>query len=70
MLTEGQIEATRQASIAFDTIGGDELSRPAAQASLVQFEGMPELAPDIVDAVRAGQLRTSMRSGFLGSTTG
>jgi hypothetical protein len=51
MLTNGQIEATRQASSAFDTLGDYELARTAAQAGLVQFEGMHKLAPDNEDAL-------------------
>jgi hypothetical protein len=51
MLTDGQIEATRQASSSFDTIGDYELAKSAAQAGLVQFEGMHQLAPDNNDAL-------------------
>ncbi len=51
MLTNGQIEATRRASGAFDTIGDYELARSAAQAGLVQFEGMHRLAPKNEDAL-------------------
>lgn len=51
MLTNGQIEATRQASSVFDTIGDYELARSAAQTGLVQFEGMHKLAPDNEDAL-------------------
>ncbi len=51
MLTNGQIEATRQASSSFNTLGDYELARSAAQAGLVQFEGMHELAPDNEDAL-------------------
>jgi hypothetical protein len=50
-LTNGQIEATRRASGAFDTIGDFELARAAAQAGMVQFEGMHRLAPDNEDAL-------------------
>jgi hypothetical protein len=50
-LTNGQISATREASAAFDTIGDYELARSAAQAGLVQFEGMHTLAPDNSDAL-------------------
>jgi hypothetical protein len=50
-LTNGQISATRQASGALDTIGDYELARSAAQAGLVQFEGMHQLAPDNPDAL-------------------
>ena len=51
MLVNGQIEGTRRASAAFDTIGDYELARSAAQAGLVQFEGMHKLAPDNSDAL-------------------
>jgi hypothetical protein len=39
-LTNGQISATKEASVALDTIGDYELARGAAQGGLVQFEGM------------------------------
>ncbi len=51
MLVNGQIEGTRRASAAFDTIGDYELARSAAEAGLVQFEGMHKLAPDNADAL-------------------
>jgi hypothetical protein len=51
MLVNGQIEGTRQASGAFDTIGDYEMARSAAQAGLVQFEGMHRLAPSNDDAL-------------------
>ncbi len=51
MLVNGQIEGTRRASVALDTIGDYELARGAAQAGLVQFEGMHRLAPDNSDAL-------------------
>jgi tetratricopeptide (TPR) repeat protein len=51
MLVNGEIEGTRTASGAFDTIGDYELARSAAQAGLVQFEGMHKLAPDNSDAL-------------------
>src|SRR5579883_1259104 len=51
MLTDGQIEATRRASGAFDSLGDYEVARGAAQAGLVQFEGMHGLAPDNEDAL-------------------
>jgi hypothetical protein len=50
-LTNGQISATLEASAAFDTLGDYELARTAAQAGLVQFEGMHVLAPDNPDAL-------------------
>jgi hypothetical protein len=51
MLTNGQIQATREASSALDTVGDYEMARGAAQAGLVQFEGMHKLAPDNSDAL-------------------
>jgi hypothetical protein len=51
MLINGQIEGTRKASAAFDTIGDYEMARSAAEAGLVQFEGMHVLAPDNSDAL-------------------
>jgi hypothetical protein len=51
MLVNGQIEGTRKASAAFDTIGDYELARAAAAGGLVQFEGMHRLAPDNSDAL-------------------
>ncbi|HEV3191432.1 MAG TPA: TRAP transporter TatT component family protein [Polyangiaceae bacterium] len=51
ILTDGQISATRRASVALDTIGDYELARSAAQSGLVQFEGMHRLAPSNTDAL-------------------
>ncbi|MBV9947834.1 MAG: hypothetical protein JOZ69_13350 [Myxococcales bacterium] len=51
VLVDGEIESTRRASDAFDTIGDYELARSAAQAGLVQFEGMHALAPENEDAL-------------------
>jgi hypothetical protein len=51
MLTDGQIEATRQASDVFDTVGDYDLARGAAEAGLVQFEGMHRLSPGNTDAL-------------------
>ena len=51
MLTSGQISATREGSVAIDTIGDYELARSGAQAGLVQFEGMHTLAPGNSDAL-------------------
>jgi hypothetical protein len=50
-LINGQIEGTRQASSAFDTIGDLELAEAAAASGIVQFEGMHELSPDNTDAL-------------------
>ena len=51
MMLNGQIAATRRASGAFGTIGDYEMARGAAQAGLVQFEGMHRLAPANDDAL-------------------
>lgn len=51
MLTNGQISATREASGVFQSIGDYDLARSAAQAGLVQFEGMHKLSPDNEDAL-------------------
>jgi hypothetical protein len=51
MLTDGEIESTRQAADSFDTVGDYELAHTATQAGLVQFEGMHSLAPDNADAL-------------------
>jgi hypothetical protein len=51
ILTDGQIQATRQASTAFDSIGDFDLARSAAEASFGQFEGMHALAPYNTDAL-------------------
>ena len=50
-LTNGQISATREASVALDTIGDYEMAEGAAKAGLVQFEGMHVLAPTNSDAL-------------------
>jgi hypothetical protein len=51
ILTDGQIQATRQAASAFDTVGDVDLARSAAEASFGQFEGMHALAPYNSDAL-------------------
>src|SRR5688572_26311183 len=51
MLINGQIEGTRRASVAFDTIDDFELAHRAASGALVQFEGMHHLAPENRDAL-------------------
>src|SRR5579863_5393912 len=50
-LADGQIAATRDASGVFNSIGDYELARGAAEAGLVQFEGMHRLRPDNEDAL-------------------
>jgi len=51
ILTDGQIAATRRASVVLDTLGDYELAQSAAQSGLVQFEGMHRLAPSNTDAL-------------------
>lgn len=51
MLLKGQIQGTRQASSAVDTLHDYEVARAAAYAGLAQFEGMHKLAPGNVDAL-------------------
>jgi TRAP transporter T-component len=51
VLVDGQIQSTRFAASAADTIGDYEVGRVAAQAGLAQFEGMHALSPDNADAL-------------------
>ncbi len=51
MLLNGQIEATRKASPALDTIADYELARAAASGGLAQLEGMHRLGPKNKDAL-------------------
>jgi hypothetical protein len=51
VLVDGQIESTRNAAPATDTIGDYDLGRAAAQAGLAQFEGLHSLSPDNTDAL-------------------
>ncbi len=51
ILADGQIAATREASSSFNAIGDYELARAAAQAGMVQLEGMHELRPSNEDAL-------------------
>jgi TRAP transporter T-component len=51
VLVDGQIESTRNAAPATDTIGDYDLGRVAAQAGLAQFEGLHSLSPDNPDAL-------------------
>jgi hypothetical protein len=53
MATDMQISATRTASGVFDTIGDYEVARGAAEAGVVQFEGMHRLSPNNEDALVA-----------------
>jgi len=51
VLLDGQIESTRKASAAVDTVGDYEVANNAAFAGLAQFEGMHYLAPDNENAL-------------------
>jgi hypothetical protein len=51
VLVDGQIESTRNAAGAVDTIGDYDIGRGAAIAGLAQFEGMHALSPDNADAL-------------------
>ena len=51
MLLEGQIESTRLASTAIDTLHDFEVAQTVAFSGLAQFEGMHYLAPDNEDAL-------------------
>ncbi|MFO0660023.1 MAG: TRAP transporter TatT component family protein [Polyangiaceae bacterium] len=51
MLLNGQIESTRKASSAVDTVQDYEVARSVAYAGLAQFEGMHKLAPKNKDAL-------------------
>lgn len=51
MLINGQIEGTRQGSVAFDRFADFEAAEYAAANALVQFEGMLELSPGNEDAL-------------------
>lgn len=51
MILDGQIEATRKASAAVDTMSDYEVANGAAFAGLAQFEGMHYLAPENENAL-------------------
>ena len=51
MLLDGQIESTRKASTAIDSLHDYEVANAAAYAGLAQFEGMHYLAPENEDAL-------------------
>ena len=51
MILEGQIESTREASTAIDTLQDYEAAQTIAFAGIAQFEGMHYLAPDNADAL-------------------
>lgn len=50
ILLNGQIESTRKASAALNTVSDYEIARGAAFAGIAQFEGMHYLAPDNANA--------------------
>ena len=50
-LLKGQIQSTREASVAVDTVHDVEIARAMAYAGLAQFEGMHKLAPKNEDAL-------------------
>jgi TRAP transporter T-component len=64
MLLDGQIESTRKASAAVDTVGDYEVANNAAFAGLAQFEGMHYLAPDNQNAL------FMLMKGWAGATFG
>jgi hypothetical protein len=51
MLLDGQLEATRKASAAVDTLSDYEVANSAAFSGLVQFEGLHYLAPSNGDGL-------------------
>ena len=51
MILNGQIEATRKAADAIDTLNDYEAAGPIAWNGIAQFEGMHFLAPDNEDAL-------------------
>ncbi len=51
MILNGQIESTRKASAAIDTLSDYEVAKSIAFSGLSQFEGMHYLAPDNEDAL-------------------
>jgi hypothetical protein len=61
-LLKGQIQGTRQASSAVDTVHDYEVARGAAFGGLAQFEGMHKLAPDNADGLFL------LTKGWAGST--
>ena len=51
LLLDGQIEATRKASVALNTVSDWDIAEKAAYAGIAQIEGMRYLAPDNDDAL-------------------
>ncbi len=64
ILLDGQIESTRKASAAVDTLGDYEVANGAAFAGLAQFEGMHYLGPDNENAL------FMLTKGWAGATFG
>ncbi|MBM4359342.1 MAG: hypothetical protein FJ096_14665 [Deltaproteobacteria bacterium] len=63
ILLNGQIESTRKASAALNSVSDYEIARGAAFAGIAQFEGMHYLAPDNKDAMFL-LLRSWAATGF------
>src|SRR5262249_42226041 len=63
MILDGQIESTRKASAAIDTLSDYEVANGIAFAGLGQFEGMHYLAPDNENALFL------LTKGWTGATT-
>jgi tetratricopeptide (TPR) repeat protein len=51
VMTDGQIQGTRQGSLGLDSVPDYELARAAIAGGIAQFEGMHVLAPDNTDAL-------------------
>lgn len=64
MLLDGQIESTRKASTAVDTLSDYEVANSVAFAGLAQFEGMHYLAPENENALFL------LTKGWAGATFG
>jgi hypothetical protein len=64
MLLDGQIESTRKASSAIDTVGDYEVANSVAFSGLAQFEGMHYLAPENDNAL------FMLLKGWTGATFG
>lgn len=64
MLLDGQIESTRKASAAVDTVGDYEVANGAAFSGIAQFEGMHYLAPENENAL------FMLLKGWTGATFG
>src|SRR5688572_18305151 len=64
MLLDGQIESTRKASAAIDTLSNYEVANTIAFAGMGQFEGMHYLAPENPNAL------FMLTKGWAGATFG